>query len=384
MRKNKKTDNRRSKRVSKPDNWKRPTKKSKNTIKKLKKVRKETRKYRKAKENRVKSDLSYARKSSLKVLTSSQGSYPKIGDSPELQNLRRAYARKEVGDITNEEFRKVEQDFIRLAIEEQEKAGIDIVTDGMISWYDQISHFAKNIEGIKINGLLRFFDTNTYFRQPIINGTPESPQMYPVLLEDFKFAKSVAKRLLKPVVTGPVTLAKLTKGEFKKALDIYAKLIENEVRILSEEGAEYIQVDEPALTASDLDLSYEYYKRIFSAKKAETKLIYYFYFRDFSKDFKPFQEIPCDIIGFDMTYSNLEDTMVKHKIKKPLVLGIFDGRTTYIEKPNDIIPRVRKILKAYPYDFIIIGPSCGLEYLPRKFANLKLRAVVRISKMIKS
>ncbi len=325
----------------------------------------------------------------IKVITTSVGSYPRIGDTDELQKLRRAWAKRETGEIGEEEFDKVLKEFIELAIREQEKAGLDIVTDGMIRWYDQISHFAKVIEGVKINGLLRFFDTNTYFRQPVIgDDVPSDPKIAHVILDDFKFARSIAKKEVKAVLTGPITLARLSKGDFKKAVELYTKLIENEVRALSQEGAKYIQIDEPALTARDIDGGefpiLPYLERIYKAKSPQTIIIYFFYFRDFSKDWKKLQEIPADILGFDMTYSHIEDVIAKYGTKKPLLLGLFDGRSTYIEKPKDVIPRIKKVLRKYPFDFIMIGSSCGLEYLPRKFAYEKLKTLVKISKMILS
>jgi 5-methyltetrahydropteroyltriglutamate--homocysteine methyltransferase len=62
------------------------------------------------------------------------------------------------------------------------------------------------------------------------------------------------------------------------------------------------------------------------------------------------------------------------------MLGIVDGRNTNIEKPKDILPRIKKVLKDYPFEFIMISSSCGLEYLPRKFAFLKLKNMVQIVK----
>ncbi|GBD03189.1 5-methyltetrahydropteroyltriglutamate--homocysteine methyltransferase [bacterium HR19] len=324
-------------------------------------------------------------KPKIKFFSAISGSYPRIGDTEELQKLRRAWAKREVGEISDEEYREVEKEFIKLAIEEQEKAGLDIIGDGMISWYDQISHFAKNIEGVKINGLLRFFDTNTYFRQPIIDdSTPNSPQIKPCTLDDFRFAKTIAKKTVKPVLTGPVTLSKLSKGNFEKAIEIYTKLIENEVKLLSQEGAEYIQIDEPALKSEDLAKALPYLERIYNAKaNPSTKIIYFFYFRDFSEDFESFQKIPADILGFDMTYSKLENIIARTRIQKPLMLGIVDGRNTYIEKPKDVILRIKKVLKNYPFDFMILSPSCGLEYLPRDFAFKKLQNLVKITEMLK-
>lgn len=317
----------------------------------------------------------------------SVGSYPRIGDTEEQQKFRRAWASREKGEITEEAFKEVEREFVKLAIQEQEKSGLDILTDGAIGWYDQISHFAKNVQGVKINGLLRFFDTNTYFRQPIIDGqTPDDPEVKNVLLQDFLFAKSITKKVMKPVLTGPITLARLSKGDFNKAVKIYTKLIENEVRTLSENGATIIQIDEPALNSSDIEKfgALSYLERIYQAKKPETKIMYHFYFRDFSKDYKSFQKIPADILGFDMTYGKIEDVISKNGTKKELFLGIVDGRNTYIEKFQEVVGRIKKILKVYPFETLYVGPSCGLEYLPRKFAFLKLKNMVNIIKKLKS
>lgn len=318
----------------------------------------------------------------VNILTMSVGSYPRIGDTEELQGFRRAWAKMEKGEISQEEFEQIKKKFVELAIREQEKAGIDIITDGAIDWYDQISHFAKAVEGVRINGLLRFFDTNTYFRQPVIDeNTPQNPSIKPVLINDFLFAKSLTKKILKPFLTGPITLARLSKGDFMKAVEIYTKLVENEVKTLSENGAKIIQIDEPALTGSDIDGKFSaipYFQRIYEAKNPETKIMYFFYFRDFSKDYRKFQKIPADILGFDMTYSRIEDTISKFGTKKELFLGVVDGRNTYIEKPKDVIPRIKKVLKNYPFENLYVGPSCGLEYLPRKFAFMKLKNLVNI------
>ncbi|MBI2544234.1 MAG: methylcobamide--CoM methyltransferase, partial [Candidatus Rokubacteria bacterium] len=96
----------------------------------------------------------------MQLILSTAGSYPRIGDVPDLQRHRRAYAQRERGDISAEELRKVEDEVVAGVIREQIEAGIEVVTDGLIRWYDPYSHFARGLEGVEINGLLRLFDTN--------------------------------------------------------------------------------------------------------------------------------------------------------------------------------------------------------------------------------
>ena len=76
------------------------------------------------------------------------GNYPKIGEGPEGQKLRRAIARSDRGQISAEELARVEDEVTREVIDEQEAAGLDIVTDGMIRWDDGQTYIAQAAGGV--------------------------------------------------------------------------------------------------------------------------------------------------------------------------------------------------------------------------------------------
>src|SRR3989344_6932779 len=105
---------------------------------------------------------------SYKLYAASHSHYPRVGESEEHLRLRRAYHQKDKGKITDKEFLQIEDSYVQDIIREQESAGLDVVTDGLIRWRDPISHILQDWKGVHINGLLRFFDTNFYFRQPIV------------------------------------------------------------------------------------------------------------------------------------------------------------------------------------------------------------------------
>src|SRR3970040_885905 len=98
------------------------------------------------------------------------GSYPRIGDTADEQRLRRAITRFEEGKISESELREVERSVAAEVIREQIGAGIALPTDGQVTWYDSQSHFTRRLEGFEVNGLLRYFDTNTHYRQPVVTG----------------------------------------------------------------------------------------------------------------------------------------------------------------------------------------------------------------------
>src|SRR6202050_2377423 len=153
---------------------------------------------------------------------SSTGSYPRIGDSPELELLRRTIAALDRGERSHADLLDVQNEVTRHVIAEQVKAGLDVVTDGLIRWYDPISHLAGKLDNIQIKGLVRFFDTDTYFRQPIFVGAPIKRGH--LVAGEYSFARNALGHLptpqgkagklsVKPVLSGPYTLGKFSLSE---------------------------------------------------------------------------------------------------------------------------------------------------------------------------
>src|SRR5438093_2120587 len=147
----------------------------------------------------------------MHLTLANHGSYPRIGDSAEEQLLRRTIAQREKGEKTGEDLRAAEDHMTELALREQIDAGLDVVTDGLIRWYDPVSHLAGKLAGIRIAGLLRFFDTNFYFRQPAVHSRIERKQS--LVVDEFLFAEGKSSRPVKAVLTGPYTLARLSIEE---------------------------------------------------------------------------------------------------------------------------------------------------------------------------
>src|SRR3972149_5063765 len=96
--------------------------------------------------------------------------YPKIANHPGGQRLRRAIAQFDEGRLSQAQLDEVADEVTREVIEEQVAAGLDLITDGLIRWQDDFSYTARALEGLRTTGLLRYFDTNTYFRQPVTTG----------------------------------------------------------------------------------------------------------------------------------------------------------------------------------------------------------------------
>ncbi|KXB00858.1 hypothetical protein AKJ41_03575 [candidate division MSBL1 archaeon SCGC-AAA259O05] len=323
----------------------------------------------------------------MELLTANSGSYPRIGDGPGEMRLRKAYQKWEENQISDEELEEVYRDYTAEVIREQEEAGLDVVTDGQLRWYDPLSHLAKNIGGCEVDGLLRYFDTNFYVRQPVVvdNLTWEDP----LLIEEYQFAKDIAQKLLKPVITGPYTLANYSINRHYNSLsDLtldYAEIVAREIERLVQEGAEEIQIDEPAILKNqeDFDIFSEAMDRLALAKK-DARLDLYVYFADSAPFYEKLQDLPVDLLGLDFTYSpRLPDLIEEKGSEKGLGLGLIDARNTKMEDQEEIISVIKKILPGVNADRAYLNPSCGLEFLPREIAREKLENMVEIAERTK-
>ncbi len=319
----------------------------------------------------------------MELLSASTGSYPRIGDRPEQQQHRQAYAQHERGEISDEEFERVQDEVTRGVIEEQVRAGLDVVTDGQVRWYDPISHFARKLGGCEINGLLRFFDTNFYFRQPVIKS--KLVRRESVLKLEFTFARGISKSV-KPVLTGPYTLARLSinrRGDgFEPLLDEFASVISQEIRELAEAGAELIQIDEPAILKNPADFQvFEKAVQKIVAEKGKARVALYTYFGDAMPIYQKLLKLPVDVLGFDFTYSpKLPNAIARFGCEKELGVGLIDGRNTRLEEENEVIDVLKLILPAVKSERVYLNPSCGLgDYLSREVAFKKLQNMVSIA-----
>ena len=319
----------------------------------------------------------------MALITASTGSYPRIGEGGPAQRHRRAYAQHERGEISAEEWQAVEDEVAAGVVREQAAAGVELVTDGQVRWYDPISHLPRHWSGVSINGLLRFFDTNFYFRQPVVSG--RVLRQAPVLRREYDVARQAASRPVKPVLTGPYSLAQgsILEGGYphRRALArAYADLLAVEVAELASAGASLIQIDEPFLLhhPEDADLVRDLLG-VLAAARGGARLACYTYFGDAAPLYDELQAMPVDVLGLDFTYApKLARRIAEAGSGKTLGLGLVDGRNTKLETRETVFPVLDTVLPRAGTS-VYLGPSCGLEYLPRERARQKLETLVRLA-----
>jgi 5-methyltetrahydropteroyltriglutamate--homocysteine methyltransferase len=313
------------------------------------------------------------------VLTTVVGNYPKIPNRPRAPKLRSAITRFDRSEIGPDELRRVEDEVTVEVIQEQAEAGVDIITDGQIRWEDDQTYFARHMDGFSINGLIRYFDTNTYYRQPVVEGSVRWRES--AVAQDYEFAATQSPVPVKALVTGPYTLAALSAnrhyGSLRELALALAAELRNEVLALERAGAPIIQVNEPAILQQkdDFPVFRQALEAMMNGVRTEAHL--YTWFGDIDGLYPQILELPFATIGLDFVKGTANwDVIARAAFTKKLGLGIIDARNTRLESVEEIVGAVRQASAIVPPDMIYVNPSCGLEYLPREVAQAKLGRMV--------
>jgi len=310
----------------------------------------------------------------MDIISTTIGSYPR----PE---WFREYLRRLEG-LQKEGKKEIERDRYRDALaqvmNEQLNSGIRLFTDGQLIWQDFLCYLCTKIEGFEMSGLIRYFDNNVYYRMPVAKEKLERNK--DIILEEFKLAKEIQPET--KAVISCFTIAELSKDEFygnkKEFVMAIADIMNREAKKLAENGARYIQIDEPSLLNAkkeDLEIAREAVKVI--RRGIEAKFFLATYFRDAERIFPEILEFPVDVIGLDFVegYEKNLELLNEYRIEKEIQAGIVDGRNTKMESSEEVRKKIDNIIDRLNTETLYISPNTGLEFLPYQKASEKLRVM---------
>ena len=157
-------------------------------------------------------------------------------------------------------------------------------------------------------------------------------------------------------------------------------MLAGEVTELSRAGAQLIQIDEPAIVRHPEDLNVlEVALAVVGRERGAARLLLHLSFGDVAPLYRDLQALPVDALGLDFTYSpKLPAVIADLGSAKPLALGLIDARNTKLETKESVFPVLDTVLPALKTGPTSLTPSCGLEFLPRERARLKLETLKRL------
>jgi 5-methyltetrahydropteroyltriglutamate--homocysteine methyltransferase len=267
---------------------------------------------------------------------------------------------------------------IEIAVADQEKAGISIISDGQVRT-DMIGIFAMNLKGYRKEG-------NRYR----VVGRIEVPDK-PATVGDYKFARSIAKAKVKGIITGPTTMAKSSVVEksspYKSNTDpellydlAYAQAAE--ARALAQAGADIIQVDEPFFSV-DADLEVGIRAVNIVTKNVETPALHVC--GDVRPIFKRLLDANVTILDHEFATSKNLEVMDKGLIEthgKIIGFGCVDTATNKVETVEQIEKTILAGIEKIGKKNLWIDPDCGMRMRTREAAYQKLANMVEAVRRI--
>ena len=313
------------------------------------------------------------------MITTMVGNYPKVAEGAYSTTLIGAVTKWQRKELSDAQLEETCREITKAVIQEQEQAGLDLVTDGQIRWEDLVTPFARGLDGFEINGLSRWFNNNTYYRRPILHKAPARRR--PVLVEDYRFAARCARKPVKAVLPGPSTFAAVSEDRHYKRLRPFvlklAELLHAEASDLAKAGAPLIQFDEPAVGFGKTDMKLAVEALGVATKGLAAKTAVTTYFGSLDGGLEALMRLPVDLIGVDVVSAPKTLAALKRvKITKALALGCLDGRNTKLESVTELHALFNVVRKRVPLDRLHVTPNCGLEFLPHSQALAKIRRLV--------
>ncbi|MEE8446001.1 MAG: uroporphyrinogen decarboxylase family protein [Alphaproteobacteria bacterium] len=337
----------------------------------------------------------------LKLLpTSLVGSYPQPDWLVDRENLRGRFPprvrARDLWRIDDAYLLEAQDDATLVAIRDQERAGLDIVTDGEIRRESYSNRFATALDGVNIDNPGTALDRSGQPNPvPRIDGPVR--RRHAVLVRDLEFLKHNTDRLVKMTVPGPYTMSQQAQNDFYEseaalAMD-YAAAVNQEIKDLFAAGADIVQIDEPYMQARPekaREFGLDALNRALDGVTGTTAVHICFGYaaviheRPEGYSFLPeFHDCRCAQVSIETAQSGLDCKVLETLPDKTIILGVIDLDDMTVETPEMVAGRIRRALPFKDPGRIVVAPDCGMKYLPRDIAFAKLQAMVRGAEIVR-
>src|SRR5919201_3580919 len=309
--------------------------------------------------------------------------------------------------VAREWLEEAQRDAVRLALADQEAAGIDVVTDGEQSRQHFVHGFLERLEGIDFGKRVTIGIRADRYKAEVPTVTGPIARRAPVHLDDVRWARAHTTRKLKFTMPGPMTIVDTLADEHYRdrarlAMD-FARVINEEARELVAAGLDVLQLDEPAFNVYMDDVAawgIDALHRAIEGLTCRTAVhICYGYgiqanldwkktlgteWRQYEKTFPLLAASRIDQISLECANSRVPLSLVGLLRGKDVLVGCIDVATNRVETPAEVAHTIRRALEYVPADRLYPCTNYGMVPLPREVARAKLRALGAGARMVRA
>ncbi len=283
-----------------------------------------------------------------------------------------------------------------LAIRDQERAGLDIITDGEQRRESYSNRFATALDGIDADHPGTTLNrTGSPIPVPRVVGPIRRPR--PVELRDLAVLRANTARTVKATVPGPFTMSKQAQDDFygdaeAVAMD-YAAAVNAEIVDLFAAGADIVQLDEPWMQQHPDDARRYGLKALDRALQGVTGTVavhlcfgYAALVQDKPSGYSFLPELEgckAQQISIEAAQPKLDLKVLQALPSKTIILGVIDLADMTVETPQTVADRIRRALAYVPAERLVVAPDCGMKYLPRTVAFAKMKAMAEGAALVR-
>lgn len=325
--------------------------------------------------------------------TTTIGSFPQTKD---VKANRSAYRR---GEKTKEEYVAFNREKISECIRWQEEIGLDVLVHGEYERNDMVEYFGESLGGFLFTklGWVQSYGTRCV-KPPIIWGDVYRDK--PITVDWSVFAQSQTDKIMKGMLTGPVTILNWSFPRedisIEESMMQIAFVIRDEVLDLEKNGIRMIQIDEAALREklplrkSDwyseyLDFAIPAFRLTHSGVKPETQIHTHMCYSEFNDIIKAIDDMDADVITFEASRSDLQilDALRDNHFETEVGPGVYDIHSARVPSVEEIVTALKGMLEKIEPDKLWVNPDCGLKTRGVKETDASLRNMVAAAKEIR-
>jgi 5-methyltetrahydropteroyltriglutamate--homocysteine methyltransferase len=334
------------------------------------------------------------------LVTTVVGSYPQPGwliNRDRLgERLPPRVRARELWRVPEPLLEEAQDDATRLAVQDMERAGVDVITDGEMRRESYSNRFATALEGVDLHQPGVALD-RTGHENPVPRVVGPIRRRGPVEVRDVEFLRSLTDRRIKITVPGPFTMTQQAQndhyGDDRSLALAYAEAVNEELRDLKAAGADVVQIDEPYLQARPKpakEYAIEAINRALEGIAGDIVLHTCFGYAHIVHDRPsgyPFlgelAECTATHLSLEAAQPDLDPELLRDVADKTIVLGVLDLGSEEVETPEVVADRIRKALAVVGPEKLVVAPDCGMKYLPRERAFRKLQAMVEGARRVR-
>jgi len=342
----------------------------------------------------------YAERHEIQVAALNLPAFPTttIGSFPQTDEIRKARAAYKNGELTDAVYEQFLKTCIAADIKYQEEVGLDVLVHGEAERNDMVEYFGEQLEGFVAtrNGWVQSYGTRCV-KPPVIFGDIQRKGAMTVKWSEY--AQSCTKKLMKGMLTGPVTILQWSfvrdDQPRSETCQQIALAIRDEVLDLESNGIKIIQIDEPAVReglpllrsdwAAYLKWSVDSFRLAASGVKDETQIHTHMCYSEFNDIIEAIAALDADVISIETSRSNMEllDAFVQYRYPNEIGPGVYDihsPRVPTVEWMENLLEKALEVLEPRQ---VWVNPDCGLK--TRKWEEVKpsLKNMVEAAKALR-